>query len=218
MGMCAITADPYESDPGSSFNPKIRWKNSWTTAITPPGSITHTHLDGIGCSQFMVHFWGKKLWLFWPPTEENLRFYGRYHTQLAPQSLTMDSIQHLSGLQLHYIDNAYSACILPPNYLHAVISITASAHAGISFCHFSHVLESIRMMKWFLEWAKGSSIYGHTAKESVEIIEQVVQKGVGRWQEMIKVHKDIPGALSVKEDLDKLKGEAVHLLKMLSRS
>jgi hypothetical protein len=64
MGLCDPLPVPYHNDPTFSFNPMIQWKNQWSTCVTPPGSISHMHSDGIGCAQYMIHIWGKKLWLF----------------------------------------------------------------------------------------------------------------------------------------------------------
>lgn len=206
LNTCQLNAAPYQSDNNTSFNPKVKWKNGFTTALTPPGSITNTHTDGIGCSQYMVHIWGRKLWLFWPPTENNMEYYGSFLAQITPSHFIIDCIHKLEGLQLHYINHEFSAFVLPPNYLHAVISIEASAHMGISFCDPSHFSQSSRMMKWFLNWAKNFGHYGHTAQDSFKFARQVLEEGVGRWEEICK-HCSEARRLNLKEELRQIKND-----------
>jgi hypothetical protein len=212
LNACHLNAAPYQSDNNTSFNPKVKRKNTFSTALTPPGSITNTHTDSVGCSQYMVHIWGQKLWLFWPPTEKNMEFYGDFLTQITPSHFIIDCIHKLEGLQLHYIDHKYSVFVLPPNYLHAVISIEASAHMGISFCDASHFSKSSRMMKWFLNWSKNFGCYGHTACDSIKLATQVLEEGVGLWEEVCK-HSPEAKRLNLKEELCQIKNECNAFLK-----
>jgi hypothetical protein len=211
LSSCQLKAAPYQSDNNTSFNPKVKWKNGFSTTLTPPGSITNTHTDGIGCAQYMVHIWGRKLWLFWPPTEKNMNYYGSFLAQITPSHFIVDCVRRLEGLQLHYIDHKFSVFVLPPNYLHAVISVEASAHMGISFCDPAHFSESSRMMKWFLNWAKNFGHYGHTAQDSFKFARQVLEEGVGRWEEICK-HSSEARRLNLKEELRQIKMECNEFL------
>jgi len=126
----------------------------------------------------MVHCYGQKLWLLWPLTETNMEFYRDFFSQIAPPQFTIDCIHWLQGLQIYYIDNKYLVFVLPPNYLHTVITIEAFAHAGINFLDPAHFSEFSRIIKWFLNWAKNCSHYRHTANDSLTFTRQVLIEGV----------------------------------------
>jgi glyoxylase-like metal-dependent hydrolase (beta-lactamase superfamily II) len=57
-------------------------------ALTPPGAITHTHMDHYGREQYFAHLFGEKIWLLWPPSAKNLEIFGKYHMQSTPEDLT----------------------------------------------------------------------------------------------------------------------------------
>ncbi|KAJ7812230.1 hypothetical protein B0H13DRAFT_1926217 [Mycena leptocephala] len=51
-------------------------------ALTPPGWITDLHVGFAGYAQAVVHCAGEKVWLVWPPTETNLKWWAIIiHTQ-----------------------------------------------------------------------------------------------------------------------------------------
>ncbi len=77
----------------------------------------------------MVHLFGHKLWLVWPPTDKNLEIFSKYHTQRPASNLTLRCLQELEGLQSFYttIEQAF---VLQPNVLHACLCIGTSAHTG----------------------------------------------------------------------------------------
>jgi len=70
--------------------------------LTPPWAIIHTHMDYYSCNQYMVHLFGHKIWLLWPPTEKNLAIFGLHHMQLPNSDTTLRCIQELKGLQVFY--------------------------------------------------------------------------------------------------------------------
>jgi hypothetical protein len=217
MQQCSFKVETcYATDPLSTFNPHVRWASSWTTALTPPGAITHTHFDGFGCSQYMVHFWGKKLWLFWPPTDKNLAIYGPLHLQAPLWDRTESCVQQMEGLQVLYLDEEPTAFVVGPNTLHAVISITECAHAGIPFSSYSHFQESARIMNWFVKWAGNFSWHGNTASEGAECMERLRSEGFDPWIAIVDANGDDERTQVIKSQLDKIGEEVAHLLKVLS--
>jgi hypothetical protein len=216
IGLCGMKPHPYDETPGYSFNPKIKWTHpSWSTVFTPAGCITQTHMDGIGSSQYIIHFSGKKLWLFWPPTEANLNFYSPFHLQLSPEDLTLHSIRNMEGLEVYYLEDTVEAFVVPPNYLHAVIAITTSAHSGVRFCGYDHFEESFRMMSWMMTWAKRYPDVGQTVEESILVVQQLLQE-VEWWEEIMRENKKDRRTSQMQKALREVKVDAQDSLKLIS--
>jgi hypothetical protein len=47
---------------------------------TAPGWLSDLHIDFVGLASGIVHIDGEKLWLFWPLTPNNLRWWGIQHS------------------------------------------------------------------------------------------------------------------------------------------
>jgi hypothetical protein len=146
-----------------------------------------------------------------------LEFYAAHHTQVGSNSLTLLSIHKMEGLQLHYFDNTPTAFIVPPNYLHAVISFSTSAHAGIFFCGYPHFPEALRLMRWFIKWAKQYALTGHTIKESCEVLQKILDEGVERWIALLHVNENHKHNIGMIEELKTIEKEAIRLLSTLSK-
>ena len=174
------------------------------------------HSDGIGCAQYMIHIQGKKLWLFWPPSPANLEFYAAHHTQVGSDSLTLSLIHKLEGLQLHYFDNTPTAFVVPPNYLHAVISFTMSAHAGIFFFGYPNFPEALHLMRWFIDWAKQYTSFRHTITESCAVLQKILDEGVQRWISLLHVNENHERNTDIIKELKTIEKEATQLLTTLS--
>jgi hypothetical protein len=97
LGLCGYAVERYE-DGKENYVPR----KAWTTTFTPPGAITHTHMDFYGRYQYMVHLFGHKLWLLWPPTPKNLERLWSNHTQYTDPDLTERCIDEMEGLQVFY--------------------------------------------------------------------------------------------------------------------
>lgn len=164
----------------------------------------------------MIHFWGKKLWLFWPPTDKNLAIYGPLHLQAPLWDRTENCIRQLEGLQVLYLDDELTAFVVGPNTLHAVISITECAHAGIPFSSYSHFQESARMMNWFVKWAGNFSWNGNTASEGAEHMERLMSEGLDPWIAIVDANGDDEQTQVIKSQLDKIREDVGRLLKVLS--
>ena len=89
---------PYDDNKGFLVNP-----DHWMATPTPAGAISHTHIDYYRCHQFFIHLFSHKIWLVWPPSQKNLKIYGKYHMQMSPVDLTSRCIDELQGLQVFYI-------------------------------------------------------------------------------------------------------------------
>ena len=181
IGACEINAHPFHTDPSCIT------ENGWTTVWTPPGGITHPHMDFYGVAQYMVHFHGEKLWLLWPPTPKNLEWYSRHHRQVSSESLTILAIQHLEGLHVHYFDGkSEDAFLVYPNYIHAVLSISDSAHCGTRVWRISDFDTAERIIQWGIQWCANSLV---TRQEKIAALE-LIDEDLSWWMMLVSRKKE----------------------------
>lgn len=95
LKMCHYVVERFE-DGKDNYVPK----KVWTTTFTPPRAITHMHMDFYGRHQYMVHLFGHKLWLLWPPTPKNMEIIWSNHTQYVEPERC---INEMEGLQVFYM-------------------------------------------------------------------------------------------------------------------
>ena len=192
LGSCGI--EIHFNKPQEILQDDDGWSSTWT----PPGAISHTHMDFYGSMQYFIHLSGDKLWLLWPPTEKNLEIFSTSHKQTADPNRTLDCILHLEGLQLLYQDSAPSPFILKPNTLHACISFTSSIHAGIRIWNFPCFDISLYIMEWALQWMRGNS--GLTRSELIDEADSL-QNEIKMWSLLIKKSKNTCGSPNIKRNL-----------------
>ncbi|EEB88746.1 hypothetical protein MPER_13247 [Moniliophthora perniciosa FA553] len=105
----------------------------YSTTFTQPGQLTYPHVDYYGGSQIVVHLSGKKLWLIWYPTGENLAELWKSHLEdnvrVEYEQDLVAWICRLKGAIALYVDKPVMFR-LPAFAIHAVISFTTSAHSG----------------------------------------------------------------------------------------
>jgi len=167
IGSCSLKAFPFSHQQESLVD-----EGGWASTWTPAGAISHTHMDFYGSMQYLIHIDGKKLWLLWPPTPRNLERFSSQHKQRANGNRVLDSIRHLEGLQLHYVDNSEIFFVLKPNTLHACISFSNSCHAGVQVWSLNNFDESYAMMEWGIKWLN-SSFSGTQGQSRAVLLEEV---------------------------------------------
>ena len=166
---CNYSAKEYENSKKFLISDKI-----WTTTFTPPGAITHSHMDYYGRHQYFVHLFGKKLWLLWPPTAKNLEIFSNFHTRLSAHDTTIRCIGELEGLQLYYCKPG-EVFVLQPNVIHACMCFATSSHTGTWVWALDTMSEAMRMIDWGINWLKlrsgdvGSSV--ECAKQEIYVLE-----------------------------------------------
>ncbi|KAL0063595.1 hypothetical protein AAF712_009516 [Marasmius tenuissimus] len=142
MGLCQLQS-PFPDDFDGVYDRKPPSKSpNWSSAFTPPGSITRPHIDWYGAAEMMYHVSGEKLWLLWPGTPENLEtLYNWKHKSPNndPTITITEAITRLKGLQLVFF-SAPCAWELPPCTIHVCLGFSFSGHLGVAFwspCGFS---------------------------------------------------------------------------------
>lgn len=114
-------------------------ETTWESIIVPQGGITEPHIDDWCGSTYIAHISGKKLWLFWPPTESNMeKFANGLFGKDKPMSVAY-GIEHLEGLELLLVDADQTAFIMPPGTIHAVLTFEKFAtHCGFFLVQDDH--------------------------------------------------------------------------------
>ncbi|KAJ8087851.1 hypothetical protein PM082_006704 [Marasmius tenuissimus] len=135
MGLCQLQS-PFPDDFDGVYDRKPLSKSpDWSSAFTPPGSITGPHIDWYGAAEMMYHVSGEKLWFLWPGTPENLEtLYNWKHKSPnnGPTITITEAITRLKGLQLVFF-SAPCAWELPPCTIHACLGFSFSGHLGVAF-------------------------------------------------------------------------------------
>ncbi len=211
IGSCNIKAFPFNKQKESLVD-----EGGWSSTWTPPGAISHTHMDFYGSMQYFIHFYGKKLWLLWPPTPRNLEWFLSHHKQRANNNRTLDCINNLEGLQLHYVDNCEVIFVLKPNTLHACISFSSSGHTGVQVRSLEHFDESYRIMLWGIQWLK-TGFYRALGQSRAELLQEAdeLKDEVDKWNILAKKnpkHHSITGVKEKVKDIIQRLSEVTCLL------
>ena len=208
LGLCGYTVERYK-DGKDNYVPR----KEWTTTFTPPGAITHTHMDFYGRYQYMIHLFGHKLWLLWPPTPKNLERLWSNHTQYTDSDLTERCIDEMEGLQVFYAKKE-QIFILNPNTLHACVSLGTCGHSATWFWKLEAYQESLRMVEWGLDWLR-AKVSSDAPRRDYEGGLETVEAEMKVWREMVKRNRDIKELRVETERLDRLLKEVVGLFKPL---
>jgi hypothetical protein len=172
---------------------------AWDSSFCPPGSLTEIHVDYHGAAVLMVNIHCNKLWLLWPATSRNLKWWEKYHTRaFNGASITSDALTHLEGLQVIHATNS-KAFILPPYHLHAVFTFEASAHSGIALWGFPWWEESRKGIEWEINWALNHSVHGCSAMDALNVLKSIKNESLGYWQEVANRFPQHEQAASVRE-------------------
>jgi hypothetical protein len=181
IGSCHLRSYPFSSEQ-SSLVDDAGWVSTWT----PPAAISHTHMDYYGSMQYTIHFYGKKLWILWPPTPQNLAWFSLRHKKRADANLTLDCIRNLEGLQLNFLDDAEARFVIKSNTLHACLSFGSSAHTATRVWSYSHFDQSYFIMEWGLQWLGG--LYISRSQSRAEMTEEAdsLKDEMEKWCSLAK--------------------------------
>jgi hypothetical protein len=154
---------------------KTRGDEPWVASVrTPPGWVSDMHTDMAGLAQAIVHCDGEKVWLFWPATDKNLRWWDLQHPQpwVGHPSRLEEALDALEGLEIMHVTQP-CAFIVPPFCIHAVIAFQGSTHTCVSFAHATHwevAKEGLELCKRLVHNA------AYPATSAMELVEKVIHE------------------------------------------
>lgn len=157
----------------------------WSSCLSPMGAHTSTHMDFHGSSQVIVHITGEKLWLLWPPTRKNLHWFNDIRDKLSTGDTTLDSIRNLEGLQVLLTSDVPFAFQIPPYCLHAVLTLTPSAHTGCRVWGYPTFEVAMEALQVDLEWIGNPGAYGYSSEKSFGTLQAVLEDLKG-WKRLVK--------------------------------
>jgi hypothetical protein len=122
-------------------------KYDWHSSLTPSGAITSPHTDYAGSGQHIIHIGGRKLWFLWPPMRGNLqRLNAQRLSESAPELTLEAALDELEGLELLLMEKPMEEFFLPANYIHAVMTLCTSCHAGVQLWGTSQLPATSEML------------------------------------------------------------------------
>jgi len=150
--------------------------------ITPAGTISEPHIDQAGSGSFLIQLLGRKIFVIWPPTPKNLEWfsemYGLHHGPIFELAL-----EHLEQPQCVIFEQGQFD-ILPPGYIHGVLSAENSAIAGLPVVHSSLKSDAIIAMEWESKVLEKRKMGVPLEKSTVEDIENGLKEDRHLWNEL----------------------------------
>ena len=137
---------PDEYKVGYVFRSRDEGDPAMNATITAAGSISEPHIDQAGCASFLIELLGRKIFVIWPPTPKNLKWfsgmYGLHNGAIFESALEQLEQPECVIYEQSQID------ILPPGYIHGVLSPENSAIAGAPVVHSSVKSVALIAMEW----------------------------------------------------------------------
>ena len=165
--------------------------------MCPAGTLTDIHLDYCGPVQLMVSMRGRKLWLLWPPSPQNLQWWNAHHTRPENGTRTVAAINALEGLELLFMEDKF-VFILPPYHFHAVLTFEASAHCGGCFWTYGWWKSTSKAaVEWEYQWAKDHAANGFPAENAIHALEKL-SDGMRKWKQLTREKPSHPLYAKVK--------------------
>lgn len=144
ISMCGLEIpqiSPFSDSSGTALHMSYdkSGKATWTSVIAPRAGITTIHVDEWAGSVYIGHISGKKLWIFWPPTEANMEKLAEGLLGRSKMLSIMDAIEHLEGLEVLLLDDVQLGFVMPPATIHAVMTFSKCAtHTGFYLTSHNH--------------------------------------------------------------------------------
>jgi hypothetical protein len=184
---CSLTAGPFEESTNHVYECQGGKRPTWLSSINPRGSITDPHIDYCGCSQFIRHISGRKLWLFWPPTAHNLQvFCKKYVSGTLPEFSMIVAIEELENLELLLVDRNKSF-VIPSGTIHGVMTFTTSCHTGFKIWGFDNFVAAKDLFNINFEVSQDqSNLDDYQLDHFKEIFEHLKKTEFSKWSELCK--------------------------------
>ena len=119
---------------------------AFSVTITLPGSIAEPHMDQAGSASLLNELLGRKLFVVWPPTPNNLKWFSDKYGSFSGSifDIALEQLEEPYCLMLE--QGGYE--LLPPGHIHGVLSPRNSAVAGVPIVHSNLRDLAERVLKW----------------------------------------------------------------------
>jgi hypothetical protein len=182
-GLGACDFEHIQTEEPTSYDP-------FTTVSTPKGYITNPHFDAVGARVQSIHWHGKKLWVCWPPTPQNLSKIQRSRTHNTETIEYLELFRTLEEPELLFLDaeempeEHFQTAI---NVIHACFSLTASCHTGA----MTHTLADLEDAKRIFSWANKFAqefirASGHQGRETLQQNLNGFERDIQHWENIAK--------------------------------
>jgi hypothetical protein len=162
---------------------------AWVSSLHAAGSLTELRVDYHGSAQLILNVKCDELWLLWPATERNLRWWGLHHGHRSDDDVTYRAVAELEDLHLLHATGP-QAFILPPYHLHAVLAFDVSAHMGIPLWGYPWWETSREGIEWEILWAINYSLYGFSARDAENVLITIKKQGLDSWNQILRRFPD----------------------------
>lgn len=191
LGKCSLTAGPFEGSRSHVYeNFEGGKRPAWLSSVNPRGSITDPHIDYCGCSQFIRHISGRKLWLFWPPTPHNLKVFCEDYVCGTTHGFSMTvAIEKFEKLEVLLVDSSKSF-VIPPGTIHGVMTFTTSCHTGFKLWGFDGFSTAKDLFNINFEVSKDrSNLDDYQVDSFREVFEHLIGTEFEKWGELCEKNK-----------------------------
>jgi len=136
------------------------YRSAWT--FCPEGTVSHLQIDTFGLGRHIYEVGASQtLWLFWPPSKENLAVMARIQDRVSV------SVQQLSKLQDGFFaytaqENEPAAFYVPPYFIFTSLSMKSSAYISLTVfpCDVSFA-RTFHWMKTEVELLRDGFVLSH---------------------------------------------------------
>lgn len=195
---------------------KNRRLHLWTSAIVPLGAVTHPHTDYSGCGQVMFHIEGEKLWLLWPPTKNNMRWYRNVRDRFSnSRNTTVEAIQNMEGLKVIFCKEKIAFPVDPYGF-HAVLTFSTAAHTGSRVWSFDFFNESMAAISEEIKWS-GQPANGIPINECIQRLREI-KEDLTNWEELAVTKTNDNRSPYISKYIPELKQYIENLMKNLDVS
>jgi len=170
----------------------------------PKGGITHPHIDLWGSSGISRHLMGRKLWLFWPPTEHNLKVYQKLFDDGDFELRMNVALNELEALSVYYADGKSAQKHLlhfGPGVIHAVLTFELSSHTSASLWDIDAWPCSSKIIDLHLTVGEqdANTQTNIVAEQMKEFCTEVEWFELKRWVEVANCNPNHPNAAKITE-------------------
>ncbi|KAK0542050.1 hypothetical protein OC845_006783 [Tilletia horrida] len=149
-------------------------------AYCPKGHITDVHQDSIFEGRFTTVLFGRKLFITWPPSKDNLNVYSEIHGQYTGFVLpAMMSRFKDPQVTLH---SHGSVNFMPPGTIHAVLNLDSAATYAYDVLCPPQLSEVVRLVRWERRIANRLIASGDQT-DTVPCINNEHREGIRLWKE-----------------------------------